>query len=607
MAREMLGTRCTNPVHKGRFIVVKPYLPKGSRTYKIHPRVPAEYRGVVGATHVTRSLGTGDLREAKRRVSSTMQVLYGEWDALLIKANPAGDSRAAGRITSRSGLYFDDVDHARAFIYETARWGEQIKRAEIAERIRLNPDAFWGGKIMPLPSEGMDGKDIWTAASLAFKSLAVERHQRMSNELAMGQLDSFRGLVKAIFNLPHGQDDAFVFAMAGSLLSFWERIGRDDTGIYWFADEADGSFFVQPLLSGLPTATDALQRVCRPSEKTSPAPNLLAICDAYIRERDQSLTNERVDTLKAVVRDLIEVIGGDKTVAAYGREDANNFKAVLLTLPGNWNKRQGLREHGLVEASRLAVQLGLPRQAAATIRKKWSLLASLFDYAQLNYEGVKNPFNSKSLVVSDGTADNEQGDPFTADELKVLLNSLHRRMPCHLYWISLVSLYSGARLNEISQLSKALILHHDDQSYIYFSPKLRLKDKACVRSVPIHPRLLELGFLDYVESCSDALFPGLPRHKSGRLSDAPSKAFSRHLKRIGIKRPRLSFHSLRHTFLAAMKRGAPRDSESRERLAGHTIAGVAGRYGDSYEAEAHDMTVLIERAKLIGSLRFAER
>jgi integrase len=92
-------------------------------------------------------------------------------------------------------------------------------------------------------------------------------------------------------------------------------------------------------------------------------------------------------------------------------------------------------------------------------------------------------------------------------------------------------------------------------------------------------------------------------HKSGRFSDAPSKAFSRHLRKIGVKRPRLSFHSLRHTFSAALKRLSA-EWEARQRLLGHAVAGVAGRYGDSYEAEAFDMQLLHMRAELIERLEF---
>jgi integrase len=122
--------------------------------------------------------------------------------------------------------------------------------------------------------------------------------------------------------------------------------------------------------------------------------------------------------------------------------------------------------------------------------------------------------------------------------------------------------------------------------------------------VPLHHKLLELGFLDYVGGKEGLLFPGLVQHSSGRFSDAPSKAFRRHLEKIGVKRPKLSFHSLRHTFIAAMKRTVPAEFETRERLVGHAVAGVAGRYGCDYEDEALDMVLLSRRAEVVERLPF---
>jgi integrase len=153
------------------------------------------------------------------------------------------------------------------------------------------------------------------------------------------------------------------------------------------------------------------------------------------------------------------------------------------------------------------------------------------------------------------------------------------------------------------------IRRHGILHYIDFGRELRLKTgelESCVRSVPIHPKLVELGFIDYSARCDGLLFPGIPQHKSGRYSDAPSKAFSRHLKKIGIKRPRLSFHSLRHTFIDRLKTFAPDQLETRERLVGHATKGIAGIYGGDYEAEAKDMGLLQHRAEVLARIRFVD-
>jgi integrase len=102
----------------------------------------------------------------------------------------------------------------------------------------------------------------------------------------------------------------------------------------------------------------------------------------------------------------------------------------------------------------------------------------------------------------------------------------------------------------------------------------------------------------------DRLFPGLTQHTSGRYSDALSKKFARHLRDTGLKDAGLSFHSLRHTFTHKFKVAAPRDAETRERLLGHAVAGVAGRYGKSFAAEAADMQLLEERARTLALIEF---
>jgi integrase len=333
----------------------------------------------------------------------------------------------------------------------------------------------------------------------------------------------------------------------------------------------------------------------------STAPVLSDFTDKYIAKRGDGLSSERADSIRATVRDLIAIVG-DKPMDTYSAADAETFEDVLLALPGNWMKIKPLRRLSIKAAANKAKSLGLPPQAPKTIRKKWSILFGLFKNAAIRHP-LHNPFVAAALVVDDRGAANSEWDPFADAELTTLLAS---KRPKHLHWLTLLGLWTGARLNELCQLTKGHFREHNGLHYVYFSPELRLKTgekESCVRAVPLHPKLIEAGILDYVNNCTDLLFPGIPQHKSGRYSDAPSKAFRRHLKRIGIKRPKLSFHSLRHTFVAAFRRCAPRDAETRERLIGHTVPGVTGRYGNSYESEAADMVLLVERAKALELVR----
>ncbi len=330
-------------------------------------------------------------------------------------------------------------------------------------------------------------------------------------------------------------------------------------------------------------------------------PFLSQIADDYLDERGAAVTAEvRID-IRAVVRDLIEVVG-DKPVSMYNRDDVRTFKEVVLGLPANWRKRKDLRRLDIVKASQKARELNLPRQRAKTITIKRNHLRSIFAFAESNYDGVRNLFAGGSAWLVSDVAEADQRDAFTADEVRTLMAS---KLPGELAWLVPLGLYTGARLNELAQLaSEHVRTAPDGTHYVYFAPKMRRKTAAAVRSVPLHPKLIALGFLDHTGQCNGRLFPDLAEHRSGRFSDAPSKAFPRHLRDIGLYRAGLSFHSLRHTFAAVWKRERSQDIETRERLLGHKVAGVSGRYGSSFEAEAGDMALLRNRADVMAGLKF---
>ncbi len=80
---------------------------------------------------------------------------------------------------------------------------------------------------------------------------------------------------------------------------------------------------------------------------------------------------------------------------------------------------------------------------------------------------------------------------------------------------------------------------------------------ASHRIIPIHPKLKEAGFMEYVASIKERgekhLFPELPRDKYGNYSSIYSKWFWRFLRSVEAKTEKTSFHSFRHNFRDAMR------------------------------------------------------
>ena len=74
-----------------------------------------------------------------------------------------------------------------------------------------------------------------------------------------------------------------------------------------------------------------------------------------------------------------------------------------------------------------------------------------------------------------------------------------------------------------------------------------IKTQAGNRVVPIHPKLLELGFLDYVQQVSQfsskKLFPNLRNMISTGYGTLISRWFARYLKKLGIRERNRDFHT----------------------------------------------------------------
>ncbi|MFN4153759.1 MAG: integrase [Paracoccaceae bacterium] len=91
-----------------------------------------------------------------------------------------------------------------------------------------------------------------------------------------------------------------------------------------------------------------------------------------------------------------------------------------------------------------------------------------------------------------------------------------------LFWAPIVCAYTGARREEIAGLATEDIGEEAGIPFLnlHFSELRRLKNNVSIRKVPIHGRLIELGFLDYVEKMraqgSKDLFPCLREGANGK-------------------------------------------------------------------------------------------
>ena len=122
------------------------------------------------------------------------------------------------------------------------------------------------------------------------------------------------------------------------------------------------------------------------------------------------------------------------------------------------------------------------------------------------------------------------------------------------YFVPLILLYTGARLNEICQLECDGIVVVDgiDCINIWSDEFSRQKTKNAEsnRRVPIHSQIISTGFLEYVKTITDSgqrrIFPKLDSGTTEN-SKAAGKWFNEFLAKLKIKELGLDNHSFRHT------------------------------------------------------------
>lgn len=146
-------------------------------------------------------------------------------------------------------------------------------------------------------------------------------------------------------------------------------------------------------------------------------------------------------------------------------------------------------------------------------------------------------------------------------------------------WASLLGLYTGARASEVGQLLIADIILEGKLPCIRISDEgenQKVKTEVSLRTVPLHPDLLALGFMDWVATRKRAghqrLFPQAKGDALNGQGNWITKAFSRHLATIGKDWPKAKrgFHSLRKTFIQELQTLGVA-SELRAQIVGHEL------------------------------------
>jgi integrase len=307
------------------------------------------------------------------------------------------------------------------------------------------------------------------------------------------------------------------------------------------------------------------------------------------RDGEEEWTDKTEADYRAAYKLFIEIVG-DLPINQVDRKLMVDYRQTLMKLPPNKNKSPRYKDKSIQEILAMDIK---KKMATETINRNLARLNVLFKYAENSVLIDKNP--ARELLLKKKRRDDQLRAVFDTEDLrelfysKLYLKDQHRRS--YSFWVPILGLYTGARIDEICQL------HLDDireESGVWVfdinsKQEKKLKNPGSERLVPIHPFLLnDLKFLNYVDSLrrigEERLFPELRQRREG-YGQTVSKWFGRYKRTCGVTDRDKVFHSFRHTFTHSLKQNDVNEVMISE-LVGHAVNSITmSRYGKRYEPE----------------------
>lgn len=304
------------------------------------------------------------------------------------------------------------------------------------------------------------------------------------------------------------------------------------------------------------------------------------------------------------VRRFVEV-NGDLALKSITKAHVRVFKDAMLKLPVRPNKlMQTLTVPEIIEL--LDGKDDVPRLSTRTINDKaLGAISAVLSYGVENGYLEDNPAKGIKAV---GPKDLKPARvPYSIEDLKVIFSSAVFSAGARprggageaAKWLPLLAAFTGARLEELGRLEVSDIGTEEEVPHLFIQTRGEgrgLKNRHSRRKVPLHPELIRLGFLDYVDDCRKtsnvALFPDLKSNRT-EVTAAFSKWWGRYSRSLGIDEPQKVFHSFRHLVKRSL-RDAGVDKTLRDALQGHAVADVAESYGVDAEGFGVSLPVLYD-------------
>ncbi|HDL8331269.1 site-specific integrase [Yersinia enterocolitica] len=326
---------------------------------------------------------------------------------------------------------------------------------------------------------------------------------------------------------------------------------------------------------------------CNPIYAAKTISEVLEKFIGYKKTGDFKLASE--NKIRSRIAHFIEVMG-DLTLADLDRDVVKDYVVKMQNMPGNlYLMRRRYDAEDFNQLIEKALAADEPKMTKDAIERHIASMGAMLEWARKETYLIANPTENVLAKRKRTSKDQDKRNQFTDDELELIFsadwfkkgagipNKFGRYInfrPYH-YWLPLLALYSGGRINELCQLYISDI-RMSENSVAYLDFNLDTPDKVVDdeteadkslkninshRQMPIHPELIKLGFLKYVEALKangqERLFPELKHNEIKGYRGYASKWFNENYLGKQLELPRNGkrvFHSLRHNYVNHLDR-----------------------------------------------------
>ena len=285
------------------------------------------------------------------------------------------------------------------------------------------------------------------------------------------------------------------------------------------------------------------------------------------RKQIEGKSIKEIGSDRVILEEFYEIVG-NIDFSTVTKKEVSYYIDVQTKLPPNRKKSPKYRDLSIKEVMKLKLSQK-ETQTPQNINKRLSKLNTFGNWGVRQGLLITNPFSGMKFLVKKQP---NRRQPFAVDELKKILKpetylkwtinfehpyKIHKvtnKLPY--YWIFLLGIFSGMRTNEMCQLRLSDLKRVDKIWFMFVedSEETRVKTESSIRKVPLHPQLIDMGFIDYVGNLrkkkKSRVFWELNEDRDGFASHVSRHYNQRFLPTVGVwKKHTKVLYCTRHTFI----------------------------------------------------------